>query len=72
MEPGLGRMINNKMNTVLAWQETESQNKLLHAKALLTKERQLVTVLVDIESSSNMLQKGYCCKRGLVIQSCKK
>lgn len=55
---------------VLVGQDTEK--KLLHAKALLTKERKPVIVLIDTGSSRNILQKGCCKKHGLVVQPCKK
>lgn len=65
-------MIINEIDTLFARQKMENEKKLPHAKALLTKERRPVTMLVDIESSCNVLQKGYCRKHGLVTQHCKK
>lgn len=45
---------------------------MLHVKAFLIEERRIVTPLIDTGSSCNILQRGYCCKHGLMIQPCKK
>lgn len=35
-------------------------------------EKKLVTMLIDIGSSCNILQKSYCRKHGLVVHPCEK
>lgn len=55
---------------VLVGQDTDKN--LLHAKALLTKERKSVTVLIDTRSSCNILQKRYYKKHGFVVHLCQK
>lgn len=59
-EPGRKFVIGNERKEVSLGLENEK--KLLHAKALITKERRSITMFIDTESSCNVLQKGYCRK----------